>query len=157
MYSQLPLQKTSDIRLLQLSAINHVDDPISGNLVVVSLDEQPSYAALSYTWGEPIFDKTISISSLDGALRHVLQKLGPWLIFVVQICINQADTDERSKQVSLMRCIYNEAQQTFVWLGHAGPYTAEGIALANGSLSSMNRNEDIRTSICGVVTVTMMV
>jgi hypothetical protein len=36
---------------------------------------------------------------------------------VDQICINQHDLNERNRQVSLMGRNYNQAKQTFVWLG----------------------------------------
>ena len=38
-------------------------------------------------------------------------------IWIDQICINQADTSERSSQVRLMKKIYSQAIRTLIWLG----------------------------------------
>jgi hypothetical protein len=40
-------------------------------------------------------------------------------IWIDSLCINQADKDEKSKQVLLMQQIYSKATQTVIWLGHS--------------------------------------
>ncbi|KAM5430272.1 hypothetical protein McanMca71_007249 [Microsporum canis] len=51
-----------------------------------------------------------------------------WL-WVDQVCINQADADERSAQVDLMHRIYQQAAFTLVWLGREDGYTKRAAQL----------------------------
>ncbi|KAK2040016.1 heterokaryon incompatibility protein [Colletotrichum somersetense] len=85
------------------------------------------YRALSYTWGRPDKSHSIDIggarlgitASLDAALRHVRQEDEPVTLWVDQICINQADAEEKNEQVPLMAQIYSGAELVVVWLGPA--------------------------------------
>lgn len=151
-YTYRPLAKEgAEIRLLTL------DDPptplrevhgepkaqrqISGLLGHVSLDEGPSYKALSYTWGAmespryPILINGVIIMvthNLYEALE-LLQTL-PRIptLWIDAVCINQADDDERRMQVPLMRRIYNEAEEVLIWLGPVADQSAEAIPLLVG-------------------------
>ncbi|KAM5466648.1 hypothetical protein MauCBS54593_005905 [Microsporum audouinii] len=51
-----------------------------------------------------------------------------WM-WVDQVCINQADADERSAQVDLMHWIYQQAAFTLVWLGREDGYTKRAAQL----------------------------
>jgi hypothetical protein len=90
----------------------------------VSLDDRPSYKALSYTWGNPnltnsilIAGKTFWISAkLYDALQHL--RVGEHLvIWIDAICINQKDDEEKAWQVEQMCACYEQAASVFVWLG----------------------------------------
>ena len=81
--------ETKQIRTLTLCA-GKVDNPIRCALQNVSLDEQPAYTALSYTWGDatitaPIevdgaqFDATVN---LERALRHLRKVEGNYILWV---------------------------------------------------------------------------
>lgn len=91
----------------------------------VSLDNSPSYEAISYTWGieeanHPIYidSKLFRIrANLMSALQQFRSKQKARTLWVDAICINQADPEERSQQVQLMRRIYEQASQVLVWLG----------------------------------------
>lgn len=48
--------------------------------------------------------------------RHTEWGIRPYL-WVDAICINQRDTEERSRQVTRMSDIYNRAMEVYVWLG----------------------------------------
>jgi hypothetical protein len=48
-------------------------------------------------------------------------------IWIDQICINQADAEERGKQVSLMGDIYEGGFWTFIWLGSEDKYTQTAV------------------------------
>lgn len=53
--------------------------------------------------------------------EHMCDQLGwsigsQWL-WIDQVCINQKDMAERSRQVQLMGAIYSQAVRTLVWLG----------------------------------------
>ncbi|KAH6694887.1 heterokaryon incompatibility protein-domain-containing protein [Leptodontidium sp. MPI-SDFR-AT-0119] len=141
-----PLPSPRSIRLLAI--LPGVDDPIRCELSVVDLETAPPYEALSYVWGipGPTLDilcngKAIPVGpNLYSALRHLRGGMGSYaleydaagiphiyiqastrIIWIDAICINQADSDERSKQVLFMNAIYRKAQHVTVWLGeHEG-------------------------------------
>ena len=95
----------------------------------------PRYIALSYTWGPAtnydLLGATARITVIiDGQdievhqnLHDALGILGPrfetagCLLWVDYICINQADNEERSTQVMLMKDIYERATGVYAWLG----------------------------------------
>jgi hypothetical protein len=97
---------------------------------LISLDSQAlqDLTALSYVWGPKDPGKhKISLDgailditpNLDAALRTILHLEGlcsQW-IWVDAICINQADTQERNFQVTLMRDLYSRAKRTIAYLG----------------------------------------
>ncbi|OCK86532.1 HET-domain-containing protein, partial [Cenococcum geophilum 1.58] len=81
--------------------------------------------ALSYVWG--FSSKAVPINldgfkipvtqNLEYALRYPRRQTQPRRIWVDAVCINQADLDERSKQVSRMKNIYQQAFNVVIWLG----------------------------------------
>ena len=83
------------------------------------------YTALSYVWGDPALVKTMTCNdksfaittNLDLALRHLRRSEVSIMLWVDQICINQADLQEKGRQVVLMGTIYQRAWSTVVWLG----------------------------------------
>jgi len=93
------------------------------------LDAIPPYAALSYTWGENIFDHPILIEgkrfsvtkNLHRGLAAIHKSMyeSGLLLWIDAVCINQADIPERGSQVSLMDKIYKTAQKVVVWLGES--------------------------------------
>ena len=95
------------------------------------VDKAPTYAALSYTWGENIFDHTFSLDgspffiteNLHDALTTMYQSVREegMMFWVDAICINQKDIHERSSQVGLMSKIYQSAVKVLVWLGRSSP------------------------------------
>ncbi|KAF5576470.1 heterokaryon incompatibility (het-6OR allele) [Fusarium pseudocircinatum] len=118
---------TSEIRLLKIPP-----NPSSEfELVTVSLDDEPKYAALSYLWGDPekygqvtIQGNTVKIpDNLASAFLCVLSddsfrsQSHVRYLWADAICINQNDLDERSQQVQLMRRIFQRAHVTFAWVG----------------------------------------
>ncbi|KAN0113300.1 HET domain containing protein [Hyaloscypha variabilis] len=99
----------------------------------INLDDDLKYTALSYTWGSPdrparlIVDtggvnqgeSAIKITkSLETALLQ-LRESTKITLWIDQLCINQDDVDEKSKQVPLMKIIYKKAIDVLVWLGPA--------------------------------------
>jgi len=87
----------------------------------------PVYIALSYVWGDDeknheifIDGKPLAITaSLYTALRYLQSNESTpyYHVWADGVCINQADTLERSEQVPLMRQVYHFAQTVRVWLG----------------------------------------
>jgi len=56
-------------------------------------------------------------TNLDSALRHLRKPHNAIRLWIDAICINQADTNERSEQVRQMRDIYMYASKVIIWLG----------------------------------------
>lgn len=119
----------------QIRLLRVLPDPcdLSAVLETVSLDDDPKYTALSYTWGtEASGGAGIALRGPEGRawrqpitknLRAVLEHLcadgAPVTLWVDALCINQADVEEKSHQITLMRDIYSRAEETCVWLGPA--------------------------------------
>ncbi|KAH7250040.1 heterokaryon incompatibility protein-domain-containing protein [Fusarium redolens] len=93
-----------------------------------NLDGQtPNYVALSYTWGNCRTPRTITINgvtqwittNLDLALRTLRaeQQQKPVTIWVDALCIDQNDDMERSRQVSLMHQIFQQAAYVHAYVG----------------------------------------
>ncbi|KAM0482238.1 hypothetical protein ACHAP7_004468 [Fusarium lateritium] len=117
-YDYLP---TGSIRLLRLVSIRPA---IRLEIEHVSLDSNPVYNALSYTWGEPVFSHRININnhfltvtpSLHACLEHFEQYIGA-KIWIDALCINQTDDEEKSRQVQAMDRVYRQATKVLIWLG----------------------------------------
>ena len=130
-YTPLNVSK-SEIRLIELLPRATKCSSQSGlaprcNLILVSLDDKPNYAALSYSWGDPRDTQTITIGScsvpvtrnLYSALKHLQYEKTARVIWVDALCINQSDNEEKGWQVELMREIYQRATFVSIWLGPA--------------------------------------
>ena len=98
-----------------------------------------TYEAISYVWGDPNNTRDIECNgntvqittNLADALlqfRHPKRKRRLW---VDALCINQADNNEKSLQVSRMGQIYKNAKRVLVWLG---PDLGDGAALNSFAL-----------------------
>jgi hypothetical protein len=68
-----PLEEKSQIRLLSIQRGSDTED-LRCDLEVVSLDDNPAYCTLSYTWGEPIKRANQALWTLSG-LYQVLREL----------------------------------------------------------------------------------
>ncbi|KAL1616937.1 hypothetical protein SLS54_008142 [Diplodia seriata] len=129
-YQYRPLEGDRHIRLLRI-----LDPDSDGgykkptlDLVHVDIDTTPPFEAVSYVWGDPAPVGTLHLSS-SGELRiaHNLNDALPYLIeqaatetghlWIDAICINQADGEEKDKQIPLMRDIYSSATRALAWLG----------------------------------------
>ena len=125
-YSSLNLdEKTNAIRVLDLSP-GLLTDRLNGTLRVVSLDSSPAYEALSYTWGQPIEEKSICINklyninireNLFNALKRLRGRVAKRTLWIDAICIDQDDKTEQGLQVAIMGNIYKNAVTVLIWLG----------------------------------------
>ena len=96
-------------------------------LQTASLDDKPSYTALSYVWGTDVPSTAVLMNgkpflvrrNLAAALRHLQQADCSLNIWVDAICINQNDNKEKSHQVQMMAKIYESSVEVLVWLGSA--------------------------------------
>lgn len=81
--------------------------------------ETEKYEALSYVWGPTILTMKISVSGkpvyvteqLYHAMKHLRNRDKPRLIWIDALCIDQNDPDDRARQVSQMRRIYESAKE----------------------------------------------
>lgn len=138
-----PLDKCSQqLRLLEIAEPDDINEhePVAVTIHTVDLQDSPSFAALSYVWGDPMDTVDIIANgvphrvtrSLSAALKHVakhailhMNKRGSekcerqtFRIWADAICINQEDVDERSHQVGLMGRIYSSASLVIGWLSN---------------------------------------
>ena len=121
------LTSTRQLRLLLLEPYRNPKEAIRCNLVTTSLDSDPKYEALSYTWGEPVDDFEIIVNSVTFAVRRNLWQALYHLrgaesrtLWIDALCINQKNIPERNEQVQMMRQIYERAQRVVIWLGIEG-------------------------------------
>lgn len=119
-----------EIRLLEVIR-NKANEPLHINLSSHTLNAAPAFCALSYTWGDgQITNSCICTSGPQVGLLGLTENLASILenarlnyypmklpIWADQICINQGDKRERSKQVQMMDQIYMKAQSTLIVLG----------------------------------------
>lgn len=124
-YGRLDPEKR-EIRLLEVSP-GRPGNKIVARLFTASLDDCPSFEALSYTWGPPHPSYDISINgfktfpvgrNLRKALDDLRQPDTARILWTDAICINQKDTAEKQHQVRLMRVIYASAQTVCAWLDY---------------------------------------
>lgn len=126
-YRQLDPQK-SEIRLVTLLP-GKPCDAIQCTLSTASLDENPTFAALSYVWGDPSATKTITVDgepfdatlNLEECLRAIREPRAPRVLWIDAICINQKDVNEKSVQVPQMGRLYTNATEVLAWLGPSNP------------------------------------
>lgn len=126
-YDGLPkLPDQRSIRLIKLHGASSRDDDIHIDLATVSLDNPPSYEALSYTWGGQISDQIVYISGMKFCITENVQAVMKELrlkpgksryLWIDAICINQEDVTEKNSQVAMMAEIYKKATRVNIWLG----------------------------------------
>lgn len=135
------------------------DSVLEGNLQLLDVKSGDSYMAFSYVWGQPgltreaiLLDgnKKLAITpNLAAALRHFRSPSRVLWVWVDQICINQRDTVERSKQVRLMYMIYKNATEVLAWLGADDGDGAAGKAFGLARALLAIFNDDLLSSLFG--------
>ncbi|KAK2768706.1 hypothetical protein FQN54_000562 [Arachnomyces sp. PD_36] len=125
-FQHQPLPSKRHIRLLELELPDN-GTTLRASVHHVGLDDKdaPSYAALSYTWGEPIFSEQLVVnealmgitSNLAAALRQLRSCSCLRWLWIDAICINQSDEREKSSQIPLMTDIFYNASHVWAWLG----------------------------------------
>ncbi|KAN0106852.1 HET domain containing protein [Hyaloscypha variabilis] len=113
-----------EVRLLTIIPNEFAED-IHCSLARVSLDDAPSYEALSYAWGSPQCTRQIYLdevpyavtNNLESALRHLRYLDRPRVLWIDALCINQRDLLERNSQITHMSDVYERASEVVAWLG----------------------------------------
>lgn len=137
-YRPLPLPTPRSIRLLTILPGKR-SDIVQCTLRVVDLEDDPPYEALSYVWGNPdppsrilCNGKSFRVTpNLGAALQHLryADASKARILWIDAICINQADLDERSQQVSFMKEVYGLARSVTVWLGEDDGTASSAISI----------------------------
>ncbi|KAI1159825.1 heterokaryon incompatibility protein-domain-containing protein [Nemania serpens] len=129
LYRTVTADGPDSIRLIHLLP-GALTDELRCTLSGADLSASPHYEALSYVWGKPVFDATIVCnedvpfkitSSLHRALVRLRTVDESRVLWVDQICINQASKADRTAQVARMTRIYSRCQNAVVWLGDIPP------------------------------------
>tara|TARA_R110002003_G_scaffold123_1_gene11113 strand:- start:377 stop:2065 length:1689 start_codon:yes stop_codon:yes gene_type:complete len=83
------------------------------------------YEAISYTWGEPRLEYSLTVDdgthvlvtrNLDLALRIFRHQTKERVLWADAVCINQIDNDEKAHQIPLMTHIFRNAHRVLAWL-----------------------------------------
>ena len=140
-YEYKPLTTSpATIRLIEIKSPSSVslEEPLFCEIHHFDLKTAASmdYCALSYVWGEPIRDQTVTLSKfpfkVTSHLYKALQRLrffGWKLVWIDAICIDQSNIPERNAQVTLMGRIYSSAQSTAIYLGETDKQGARAVGL----------------------------
>ena len=131
-YKIRPLDATKrEIRLIHLlPRLSPAEDDylVRCRIEHVSLDDNPTYLALSYLWGPPQPTRTILLEGkrfriredLAIALQQLQHHRDELVLWVDAICINEeGDEDEKGEQIRLMGAIFSGAAIVLAWLGAA--------------------------------------
>jgi hypothetical protein len=125
-YQYEALHTPDAIRVLKLLP-GCFGSPLKCEILEVRKSEDPSFEALSYTWGEPVFPRIVQdaksntviriTENLSDALNGLRYEATERILWIDQICVNQMNMPEKSHQVANMGDIYRIATKTLVWLG----------------------------------------
>ncbi|KAF1850143.1 uncharacterized protein K460DRAFT_326720 [Cucurbitaria berberidis CBS 394.84] len=124
-FKYLPLPGPNYIRLLHLEPASNNPAELRGYLKAHELNAQSEYEAISYAWGDypesnrPIFlnNQVLKITfNLYAALMAYSYPDRTRILWADAVCINQADTAEKSQQVAIMSHIYSKAKSVQIWL-----------------------------------------
>jgi hypothetical protein len=118
-YSQL---KAGEIRLLYVAGANGALQCSSRHF---SLEQCPSYIALSYCWEGQVPDQELICdgfslkvtANVKAILQYILRSEQDHPVWIDGVCINQSDIAEKNIQVPMMGQIYTKATKCIAWLG----------------------------------------
>ena len=124
-YKYAPLNANlSEIRLVRIQP-GADDSLVRITLHHYSLTEAPPFHVLSYLWGDP---RTQSTILCDGESFTVMDNLHSFLmamrkrpsqpyIWIDEICINQANYEEKSRLLPILSNVHRTATFTLCWVG----------------------------------------
>ncbi|KAG5745299.1 hypothetical protein H9Q70_012013 [Fusarium xylarioides] len=119
-----PITGDKEIRLLILEP-GAREDALECQLVNAELAWRTRFEALSYAWGDDTTKYLVKCSgqcicvwaNLHDALLDLRHPTRKRVLWIDALCINQADNEEKSKQIRLMHEIYSQAQEVLIYLG----------------------------------------
>src|SRR4051812_48286112 len=115
----------SAIRLFKLLSSSTWEEDVKCFMYSACMDEIPSYEAISYVWGDSKVTQRIFVNghilsvtkNLATALRYMRRSTEPLVLWADAICIDQQNTEEKARQVSMMGEIYKACSRVYVCLG----------------------------------------
>ena len=98
---------------------------VSCTTLTVCISDDPIFESLSYSWGDPSVTRIVLLNghaipvtiNLFAALRRLRYRTSSRCLWADALCINQADLEDKSCQVSLMGKVYSIASKGLLWLG----------------------------------------
>lgn len=129
-----PITLDKEIRLLVLEP-GAPGVEIHCHLIHVQQSWRTRYEALSYAWGDEAITRQLICSGypmnvhvgLHDALSDLRHPTRERVLWVDGLCINQADNNEKSKQIMLMSEIYSQSQQVILYLGKSDSSVQQAI------------------------------
>ncbi|KAF2466653.1 uncharacterized protein BDR25DRAFT_395756 [Lindgomyces ingoldianus] len=124
------------IRLLHLEPASDNPLELRGCLKVHRLDAQCEYEAISYAWGDyPEFNRALFLENqvlkITGNLYAALMAYSypdrTRVLWADAVCINQADTVEKTQQVAIMADIFSKAKTVQIWLTPASGWAKDAM------------------------------
>lgn len=126
-----------EIRLLEAVSRSADDfhEQLTCRLSIYSLDDNPSFTALSYVWGDPrdtrpivVNDTNMEVTAnlMDALLQQRDSRMR--LIWADALCINQQNSEEKTQQIQMMGTIYSQAADVVAWIGTADTTTERTLA-----------------------------
>lgn len=119
------LPDNRSIRLLHLRGYGDKEQ-IKCFLNVATIDDPPTYAAISYYWGEGLLSHSLDCAGkllkvterVYSLMTHIIKRNDcPRILWLDAICIDQEDLNERASQLLLMKSIFSKASLTIIYLG----------------------------------------
>ncbi|KIX95590.1 uncharacterized protein Z520_08710 [Fonsecaea multimorphosa CBS 102226] len=123
-------------RILRIHPSEDLDSPATCELLTADLvaipgiglsdeGERVQYDALSYSWGYPAFTQSVTCNgirfpvsqTLYDAFRYLRRPHDVRYLWTDAFCIDQANPDEKAKQVAMMVLIFFKARRVVAWLG----------------------------------------
>ncbi|KAF2140180.1 uncharacterized protein K452DRAFT_335247, partial [Aplosporella prunicola CBS 121167] len=145
----------SYLRILRIYPSNQKDSDINCEFVEVPFDGDQGYEALSWCWGIQKHDRLIRVHkdgsvfalkvtyNLESALRAMRCRYRERFLWVDMVCINQACTAERNKQVSKMDRIYGQAWGICIWLGEEDEDSKMAISFIRNKVLQIGKHDEL--------------
>lgn len=126
-YEYKRLESDNHIRVLILEPSQDPSAPLQCSIKQHELGTAAEqYECISYTWGSPTLSAHILCddgsaieitANLHSALTRFRSNSNPRCFWADAVCINQVNSEEKSRQIPLMPQIYRNASCVLVWLG----------------------------------------
>ncbi|KAK0638927.1 hypothetical protein B0T16DRAFT_422128 [Cercophora newfieldiana] len=142
-YEHQPLGP-GQFRLFELAASQRPGDPLAGRVLVVDVERHPSFKILSFAL-EPRDDddgyerilvstmpfKYITVRGSLSSVRAVRHRSASQLLWIHNICINQENPTERSKQLEVYSQIISLAKGIVLYIGPESKSTRAALELVS--------------------------
>lgn len=163
-YNPLPIVDGKNyIRLVRLSPGLDAQQHIQVSLHIYDLDDVqcPAFRALSYAWHPPKDIHDVAQISCEGKVLDVTKALDValrsqyrfdseiQLYWIDEISINQADIEEKNRQVRLRHQILSKASQTVAWLGEGNHSTDHTFRILRRVIKSVATDDKMKAALWG--------